>query len=226
MSRLFDILLSSLVIIFLSPLFLPLSLLLRFSGEGEVFYRQVRVGLRGESFYIYKFATMLKNSPNIGSGTLTMMNDPRILPLGNFLRKTKINELPQLLNILKGNMSFVGPRPLVPEGERNYTAEEKEIIRSVLPGATGIGSLVLRDEESYYAHLVDGKGFYTKVISPYKAKLEIWYVQNRSMGLDIRIIFSTVIAIIFPSWNPYDVFKDLPPIPQEMVESRLKLQKQ
>jgi len=204
-------------------MFVPLFLLLRFTGEGEVFYRQIRVGLRGESFHIYKFATMLKNSPNIGAGTLTMMNDPRILPMGTFLRKTKINELPQLLNILKGDMSFVGPRPLVPEGEKNYTAQEKEIIRSVLPGATGIGSLILRDEESYYAHLVDGKGFYIKVISPYKAKLEMWYVQNKSIGVDVRIIFSTVIAIIFPFWNPSDVFKDLPPIPQEMIESRLKL---
>jgi lipopolysaccharide/colanic/teichoic acid biosynthesis glycosyltransferase len=99
-------------------------------------------------------------SPNkffdyISAGTLTMMNDPRVLPVGAFLRKTKINDLPQLLNIFIGDMSFVGPRPLVPEGEKNYTQDQARIIRSVRPRVTGIGSLILRDEESYYAHRSD-----------------------------------------------------------------------
>ena len=176
MSRLFDIILSGIALAIVLPLLLPLVLLLRFTGEGEIIYSQLRVGIRGETFLIYKFATMLKNSPNIGAGTLTMTNDPRVLPVGAFLRKTKINEMPQLLNVLSGDMSIVGPRPLVPEGESNYSRDQSKIIRSVRPGLSGIGSLILRDEENYYAHRPDAKEFYIDVISPYKAQIEIWYV--------------------------------------------------
>ena len=195
---------------------------MRLTGEGEVFYRQSRVGFRGKKFNIYKFATMLKDSPNIGAGTLTMKNDPRVLPVGAFLRKTKINELPQLLNIFIGNMSFVGPRPLVPEGEKNYTEDQAELIRSVTPGVTGIGSLILRDEESYYAHRLDAKEFYIHVISPYKASLEIWYINNKSFILNILILVSTGLAVIMPKWDATQLFKDLPEMPKEMIDSRPK----
>ena len=123
-----------------------------------------------------------------------MENDPRVLRVGRFLRKTKINELPQLLNILVGEMSVVGPRPLVPEGERNYSPSQSKIIRSVRPGVTGIGSIMLRDEESYYAHRSDASQFYIHTISPYKASLEIWYVNNRSTTLDFLILLGTVLA--------------------------------
>jgi lipopolysaccharide/colanic/teichoic acid biosynthesis glycosyltransferase len=222
MFRLFDIIFSGVALAILLPLFLPLVAILRLTGEGEVFYRQSRVGFRSKKFNIYKFATMLKDSPNIGAGTLTMKNDPRVLPLGALLRKTKINELPQLLNIFIGNMSFVGPRPLVPEGEKNYTDDQAEIIRSVTPGVTGIGSLVLRDEESYYAHRSDAKEFYIHVISPYKASLEIWYINNKSFTLNMLILVSTALAVIMPQWNVARLFNDLPEMPKEMVDSRLK----
>src|SRR6185369_2253365 len=109
--RFLDIFLSALALIVLSPLLVPIVIALRLTGEGEVFFIQSRVGRGGRMFGLYKFATMLKNSPNMGTGTVTLSGDPRILPLGKFLRKTKINELPQLLNILKGDMSIVGPRP-------------------------------------------------------------------------------------------------------------------
>ena len=222
MFRLFDIIFSGVALVILSPLLVPLFAILRLTGEGEVFYRQSRVGFKGERFNIYKFATMLKDSPNIGAGTLTMKNDSRVLPVGAFLRKTKINELPQLLNIFIGNMSFVGPRPLVPEGEKNYTQDQAKIIRSVTPGVTGIGSIVLRDEESYYAHRSDAREFYIHVISPYKASLEIWYVNNRSTTLNMLIIIATSFAVIAPSWDVTRLFSNLPDMPKEMVASRLQ----
>lgn len=222
MFRLFDIIVSGVALVVLLPLFVPLFVILRLTGEGEIFYRQLRVGFRSEKFNIYKFATMLKDSPNIGAGTLTMANDPRVLPVGVFLRKTKINELPQLLNIFIGNMSLVGPRPLVPEGEKNYSQDQAKIIRSVRPGVTGIGSLILRDEESYYAHRSDAREFYMHVISPYKASLEIWYVNNRSTTLNMLIIIATAFAVIAPSWDVTRLFSNLPHMPAEMVESRLQ----
>ena len=183
-------------------------------------YKQVRVGYKGGEFEIYKFATMKKNSPNIGAGTLTMKNDPRVLPLGRFLRKTKINELPQLLNIFIGDMSVVGPRPLVPDGEKNYTHEQSKIIRSLRPGVTGIGSLVLRDEESYYAHRLDALEFYQNVISPYKFLLEKWYIERKTFYLDMKIIIFTFISIIKPSLSLSSFFLDLPKMPKTMINSR------
>ena len=221
MQRIFDILVSGVALLTLLPLTLPLMVILRCTGEGEVFFKQLRIGYKGNNIEIYKFATMLKDSPNIGAGTLTMKNDSRVLPIGKFLRKTKINEIPQLLNIFLGDMSLVGPRPLVPDGEINYTADQSKIIRSVKPGVTGIGSLVLRDEEGYYAHRSDAKEFYRNVISPYKASLEIWYVENKSFMLNIKIILATIIAIVNSSWNALDFFRTAPKIPDKMVESKL-----
>lgn len=221
MIRLLEVFLSLFALIVLSPMLACISLILLFTGEGEIFYKQTRAGYKNKTFKIYKFATMIKNSPNIGAGTLTLKNDPRVLPVGKFLRKTKINELPQLINILYGDMSIVGPRPLVPEGEKNYTHEQAKIIRSVRPGLTGVGSLILRDEESYYAHRSDAKDFYINIISPYKASLEIWYVQNQSYFLYIKIIIFTALNVIFPKWSP-KIFKDLPKMPQIMIKSRLE----
>ena len=221
MKRTFDLVVSFFALLVLSPLLVPLALMLRITGEGEVFYMQPRVGLDGKLFNIFKFATMLKNSPNIGSGTLTMRNDPRVLPIGVFLRKTKINELPQLLNILFGHMSIVGPRPLVSSGEANYTTSQAIIIRSVRPGVTGIGSLMLRDEESFYAHRSDAHDFYKNEISPYKASLEIWYVENQSFQLDIQIIVLTAAAILFPNLRVEKTFSFLPDMPITMSDSKL-----
>jgi len=221
MLRFFDILISGAALTILFPLLLPIIILLRCTGEGEVFFKQIRIGFKGKKFEIYKFATMLKNSENIGAGTLTMRDDPRVLPIGKFLRKTKINELPQLLNIFMGDMSLVGPRPLVPDGEINYTSEQSRIIRSIPPGVTGIGSLFLRDEESFYAHRIDAKDFYINVISPYKASLEIWYIENKSFVLNLKIILGTMLSVINPTWNAADLFHTAPKIPEKMFQSKL-----
>lgn len=222
MQRLFDLFVAAVALLILSPLLFLVALCLRLSGEGEVFYRQERIGYKREKFKVLKFATMVKDSPNIGSGTLTMANDPRVLPLGNVLRKTKINELPQLLNILFGDLVLVGPRPLVPQGESHYGETNSEIIRSVRPGVTGIGSLVLRDEEAYYAHRSDAHDFYKNVISSYKFTLEEWYIKRRTFYLDFKIMLLTAVAIAWPGFSPWRFFRDLPRIPKEMLDSLVR----
>ena len=165
MQRFFDIIFSGLALLVLSPLLLPVMLILRLTGEGEVFFIQKRVGLGGKEFGIYKFATMLKNSPSIGAGTVTVRDDPRILPFGKFLRKTKINELPQLINIFIGDMSVVGPRPLVRKGFDAYDDATKAIVSSVSPGLSGVGSLVFRNEEEILHTATDQMDFYYKVVA-------------------------------------------------------------
>ena len=111
MQRIFDIIFATIALFLLSPLLIPIIIILRFTGEGEIFFIQKRIGMNKNNIKLFKFATMLKDSPNLGSGTVTLHNDPRILPFGSWLRKTKINELPQLINILIGDMSIIGPRP-------------------------------------------------------------------------------------------------------------------
>ena len=124
MIRFFDIVFSLLGILFLGPLLIPISILLLFTGEHKVFYKQNRVGKCGKIFGLLKFATMLENSPNLPGGDITSGNDPRVLPLGKFLRKTKLNELPQLVNIILGDISLVGPRPLTPNNFSFYDKKE------------------------------------------------------------------------------------------------------
>jgi lipopolysaccharide/colanic/teichoic acid biosynthesis glycosyltransferase len=177
MIRFFDLFFSSTAIILFSPLLLPMAFLLLCTGEHKIFYRQKRVGLNGVSFNLLKFATMLENSPNLPGGDITSGNDPRVLPLGKFLRKTKLNELPQLVNIILGDISLVGPRPLTPNNFSFYDKKTQEIIKKVKPGLTGVGSIVFRDEESIiknsHKNPVD---CYREDISPYKGQLESWFI--------------------------------------------------
>ena len=217
MQRILDVIFAGLGMLFLSPLLLPIAFILKATGEGEVFYIQTRIGKNGSLFGLLKFATMLKDSPNIGSGEITIHNDPRVLPLGKFLRKSKINELPQLWNILIGDMSVVGPRPMVPNTYANYPAEAQEILNTVRPGLTGIGSIIFRDEE----RLLDGRddpiGFYNENITPYKSDLEIWFVQNNSLWLYIKAIFVTAWVVIFPTSKIADrAFIGIPELPESL----------
>ena len=220
MQRLFDILFSSLALLILAPLLVPVVIVLRFTGEGEVFFRQQRVGLGGGSFGLLKFATMLKDSPNIGTGTITTKDDPRVLPFGKFLRKTKINELPQLLNILKGDMSVIGPRPQTRRCFEAFPARSQAEIVKVRPGLSGVGSVVFRDEEDLMHAAVDPNAFYDQVIMPYKGALEEWYVARRSLLLYFKLIVITAWVVLFPSsriawtWLP-----GLPPVPEALKGS-------
>ena len=217
MQRLFDIIFSGLALLILAPLLVPIMILLRLSGEGEVFYVQQRVGANGRMFGLLKFATMLKNSPNIGTGTVTVKNDPRVLPMGGFLRKTKINELPQLINILVGDMSIVGPRP---QDKRCFDVFPKDVqseIVKVKPGLSGIGSIFFRDEEDLLHEAANPTEFYDHIIAPYKGELEKWYVRNANLKNYFAVIFVTAWVVIFPksriSWS---VFAGLPTPPAEL----------
>ncbi len=211
MQRFLDILISLLALLAMSPILLIVMIILSFSGEKEIFYRQIRVGFGGSNFYLLKFATMVLNSPNIGAGEITLKNDPRVLPFGKFLRKTKLNEIPQIWNILKGDMSVVGPRPMVPNTYELYPHDAKIMINQVKPGLTGIGSIVFRDEENYLRDQDNPIEFYRNYIIPFKASLEKWYVSNQSFTNYLKIILITAWVIIFPKSNIVkNVFKDLP----------------
>jgi lipopolysaccharide/colanic/teichoic acid biosynthesis glycosyltransferase len=211
--RLFDIVVSLITVIILLPVFILIIIILRFSAEGEVFYFQERYGIYNSKFQIWKFATMLKNSMNIGTGSITLRNDPRVTKIGSFLRKTKVNELPQIINILKGDISLVGPRPLVSKTFFAYNEEVQSVIYNVKPGLTGIGSIIFRDEESIISALKDEDPhvFYKRVIAPYKGELEMWYQENSSFLLDLQLIFMTAWVIFVPKSKLYEIwFKDLP----------------
>jgi len=215
LKRIFDIIFSSVVILILSPFLIPVIIILKFTGERYIFYSQKRMGIGGETFDLLKFATMLKDSPNMAGGDITSGNDPRVLPFGRILRKTKINELPQLFNIFKGDISVVGPRPLTPKNFNYYSDTAKEAISQLRPGLTGIGSIVFRDEESIIANSAKSTvDCYREDISPYKGELEIWYKNNRSFMLDIELIFLTAWVIVFPESRLYEkLFKGLPERP-------------
>lgn len=210
--RFFDIVLAFIIIVILSPLFIILFFLLRFTGEGYIFYYQKRIGYRNKTFNIIKFATMLKNSPNMGTGLITLRNDPRLTPMGGFLRYTKLNEIPQIFNVLKGDMSFVGPRPLVDKTFEPYSDYVKANIYNVKPGITGIGSIVFRDEEKLMSECEgDPKVYYDTVISPYKGELEMWYQKNCSFKTDFLIMFTTAWQIIYSRSGLINTFfKTLP----------------
>jgi len=211
--RLLDIIVSLITLIILSPVFISIIIILRFSAEGEVFYFQERYGIHNSRFQIWKFATMLKNSMNIGTGSITLQNDPRVTKIGSFLRKTKINELPQIINILKGDISLVGPRPLVTKTFTAYNEDVQSRIYNVKPGLTGIGSIIFRDEESIISAIKDENphDFYKRVIAPYKGELEIWYQEHCSFFLDLQLIFTTAWVIVFSETKLYEKwFKDLP----------------
>lgn len=200
MYRLLEIIYSSLIIILFLPIGIPIIIILKFTGEGEIFYIQKRIGRNEKLFGLYKFVTMIKNSPNIGAGDITLKNDPRVLPFGKLLRKLKLNEFPQFLNVLFGNMALVGPRPLVENQFMMYSKSDRDIIKKIRPGITGIGSIIFRDEEKFLDDAKkDSKILYQNEIIPFKAKLEIWYCQNRNIFIDHIIILITVLNILLPN---------------------------
>ncbi len=208
--RFTDLLIAGIALLLLSPVLIPCMIILLLTGEHEVFYKQKRIGYKNKPFGIWKFATMLKNSPNIGTGEITLRNDPRVMPFGKLLRITKINELPQIINVFKGDMSIVGPRPLMEVSVRLYPEDIRNKIYNCKPGMTGIGSLIFRDEEKLISDAADPKAMYA-TIYPYKGALEMWYQQNASFYTDFMIIFLTAWSIIFPKNQMVNkVFKDLP----------------
>jgi lipopolysaccharide/colanic/teichoic acid biosynthesis glycosyltransferase len=218
MKRALDILLSSIALFLLSPLLVPVAVILRCTGEGYVFYRQQRVGKNGQLFRLYKFATMLKDSPSLPGGLLTSKHDPRVLPFGRILRATKINEIPQLINVLLGDMSLIGPRPQAPAHFEVFPEHVKKEIVRVRPGLSGVGSILFRDEDSMLARC--GKSperFYSEDIAPYKGELEIWYVNRRSVPLDLLLILLTMWVVLFPGSRWYSALLSDLPQPESQV---------
>jgi lipopolysaccharide/colanic/teichoic acid biosynthesis glycosyltransferase len=187
LKRLLDIIVSLISLIILLPVFIPIIIILRLSAEGEVFYFQERYGIYNSKFQIWKFATMLKNSMNIGTGSITLQNDPRVTKIGSFLLVTK---------------TFTA-----------YNEEVQSKIYNVKPGLTGIGSIIFRDEESIISAVTDEDPheFYKRIIAPYKGELEMWYQSNNSFFLDLQLIFMTAWVIFVPTSKLYEKwFKDLP----------------
>lgn len=213
-----DIAVSGIALLILAIPLLLIMAILRCTGEGEVWYLQERVGLGGRRFKVHKFATMLKNSPSVGTQDITLRNDPRVLPFGRLLRKTKINELPQVINIFKGDMSLVGWRPLMPKSFEYYPQHVQEQIIAMKPGLTGIGSICFRDEEAITARAKKSpQEVYRDDIAPYKGELELWYQRHQSLLLDAKLLFLTAWVVVRPGSNLYEKWlKDLPPRPASL----------
>ncbi|HVT84686.1 MAG TPA: sugar transferase [Chitinophagaceae bacterium] len=208
--RFFDFLFSLIAMIILLPFMIPLMLILLLTGEHEVFYGQKRIGYKKKEFLIWKFATMIKDSPNIGTGEITLRNDPRVTNVGRFLRRTKINELPQLINVLVGDMSIVGPRPLMKKSFDQYSEDVKAVVYNSPPGITGVGSVIFRDEEKIVSESKDIQETYRKIFD-YKGRVEQWYQKRKSFYTDLMIIFLTVWSLFFPfSHLIYKIFPSLP----------------
>lgn len=219
MIRLLDIFFAFLGLLVLGIFMLGATVINLFTGEHKVLYRQDRVGRNGENFKLYKFATMLENSPNLAGGLVTAANDPRVLPFGRFLRRTKVNELPQLFNILKGDMSFVGPRPQTKQHYDLFSQHQKHVIDAVGPGLTGVGSLFFRNEEELLASCGgDPIRFHDEVITPYKGDLEVWYAQHRSIFLYFKIIYLTAASIINRKLVTIKYFHGIPKPPEELLK--------
>ncbi|EGR0011996.1 sugar transferase [Vibrio cholerae] len=192
--RLFDIVFASLGLAVLFPFFCIIALLIKLDSEGPVFFRQMRVGRRGVLFRIHKFRTMALNSESVGR--LTVGNDSRVTRIGHFLRRYKVDELPQLIDVVVGNMSLVGPRPEVQEFIDCYPSEVKLEVLSVRPGITDLASIEMVDENKILAKYSDSRKAYIEQILPIKQQYYVDYVRNNSLFEDINIIFKTLYKIV------------------------------
>jgi len=192
--RVFDIVVSGVGLLMLSPILALISGLIKLDSRGPVFYRGVRVGHHGETFRIFKFRTMVLNADKIG-GSSTPDDDPRITRVGRFLRKYKLDELPQLINVLVGEMSFVGPRPQVQWAVDLYSEEERKVLE-VKPGITDYASIEFPNEGEILRGSTDPDKDYMEKIHPEKMRLSLQYIENRSLWMDVVIILRTVGAIL------------------------------
>lgn len=193
--RLFDMVFSVSGLLFLAPAFVIIAILIKTDSKGPVFFRQKRIGKRGVSFYIFKFRTMQAIQSKKGL-KITVGNDVRVTKIGVFLRKYKIDELPQLINIIKGEMSFVGPRPEVPEYVEHYSDKNREIVLSVRPGITDLASIEFRNENEILDTEENPEKAYIEKILPEKLKYCRLYVENQSLWGDVKIILRTIRAVI------------------------------
>lgn len=191
LKRVFDIVFSILGLLLLSPIFIIFVVLIKLDSAGPVFFRQTRVGKNEQLFRIHKFRTMVVNAESLGL-KITVSDDARITTIGKFLRKYKLDELPQLIDVVVGTMSLVGPRPEVPEYVKIYPEEVKKIVLSVRPGITDWSSIVMIDESELLSSNIDPKAIYINDIMPKKLALAVKYVKTRSFWHDCLIILATI----------------------------------
>ena len=214
--RLLDVCVSGVSVLLLAPVWVPIAVVLKLTGDHDVFYGQTRIGLGNRHFKIWKFVTMVRNAETMAGGMHTTQGDPRVTRIGRFLRKTKLNELPQIFNILFGDMSFVGPRPQVDETFAPFPDEVRARIYTVRPGLTGIGSIIFRDEERIlsrvHAEGGDIAACYANVIAPYKGAVEMWYLDHLGFWTDVKLVAITAWVVLRPASRHLLklVFRDLP----------------
>lgn len=194
LKRMFDLIFVILGFLILSPVFLLIIVLIKRDDDGEIFFKQKRVGLNGKLFKVLKFRSMVVDAEKLGE-KISTGSDRRITKTGHWLRKYKLDELPQLFNVLKGEMSLVGPRPEVPEYVEFYTDKQREVVLSVFPGITDKASIEFRDENSLLSDSKDPVKDYREKVLPIKLKYYEDYVKERSLWLDFKIIIGTIIAI-------------------------------
>jgi len=192
--RAFDIVASFTGLLILSPVFLVVAVAIKLDSKGPVFFRQVRVGKGGKEFRIYKFRTMVVDAEERG-GQITVEGDSRITRTGRFLRKYKIDELPQLINVILGDMSIVGPRPEVPKYVAMYDEDQRSILK-IRPGITDLASIEYKDENSILAKSDNPEKTYVEEIMPRKIELNFEYIKNISIAYDIKLILKTIFRII------------------------------
>lgn len=192
--RPFDLIMSLLLLVLLSPLMFLVAIRIRMYDKANVFYKAPRIGLNGSAFNMFKFRTMVVNADKIG-GSSTSDDDSRITPVGKILRKYKLDELPQLINVLKGEMSIIGPRPEVKFYTDMFTDEEKKIL-TIKPGITDYASIWNPDEGKILAGSPDPDKTYLEEIRPGKIRLQLKYLNEKSIKVDLRIIYETVKAIV------------------------------
>ena len=190
--RLFDVLVSAAALLLLSPLFLGVAIAIKLSSPGPIFYRAVRVGRHGVPFKLYKFRSMVVNADKIGAG-ITTAHDPRITPIGRFLRRTKLDELPQLINVLRGEMSLVGPRPEDPRYVALYTEEQRRVLRA-RPGMTSLASVRYRNEQALLSG-DDWETRYIQQIMPDKLAIDLQYMERATLLSDLGVLWQTFLAL-------------------------------
>ncbi len=195
--RTFDIIVSTSVLLIFSPIFLLGSILAKIQSSGPVFYKAKRIGLGGKIFELFKFRTMVENADKIGIG-LTTHKDSRVTSIGRFLRYTKLDELPNFINVIKGEMSLIGPRPESPEYVKYYTEAQKQVLL-VKPGITGPSQIANRNEEEKLAAQTDPETYYITELMPKKLTIDLQYVASQSFISDIKWLLKTLWVLVFPS---------------------------
>jgi lipopolysaccharide/colanic/teichoic acid biosynthesis glycosyltransferase len=190
MKRIFDVAVSTVLLVAFLPLFVLIAVVIRYTSKGSIFYKQERVGRGNRIFLVWKFRTMNSDADRCGP-LITSSDDARITPIGRYLRKNKIDELPQLWNVVRGDMSLVGPRPQVPRFVDAFPSAQRAIILSVRPGITGPTQLEFRDEEKMLRGQADREGYYIANLLPTKCRMDVEYVRNRSFSYDLGIFWET-----------------------------------